>query len=110
MHYRLSRKYGVYIPRKTKIGYGLRIWHAVGIVINPDTVIGNRCQIHQFLSIGNTADGAPKIGDNVWIGPNVSIFGDITIGNNVKIGAGSVIFKNVPDNATVVGINRIILK
>lgn len=111
MHYRLSRAYGVYIPTTTSIGKGFIIWHPCGIVINPDAKIGNYCQIHQFLSIGNTPNGTAVIGDNVWIGPHVSIVGPVKIGDNVKIGAGTVVIRDVPKNATSVGNpNRIINK
>lgn len=103
MHYRLSRKYGIQISPNTKIGYGLYLGHGVGIVINEGTVIGNNCNISQFVSIGTNHNTPAVIGDNVYIGPNVCIVEDVHIGNNVTIGAGSVVTKNIPDNATVAG-------
>ena len=51
---------------------------------------------------------APRIGNNVYIGAGAKILGDIEIGDNVKIGANAVVTKNVPDNCTVVGSNRIL--
>lgn len=104
MHYRLSRKYGIYIPWKTKIGYGFYIGHGVGIVINPQTIIGNNCNISQFLSIGSNNGTPAIIGDNVYIGPSVCTVENVHIGNNVSIGAGSVVTRDIPDNATVAGV------
>lgn len=103
-HYTFSRKWGIQIPAGTKIGYGLYIGHGVGIVINGGTVIGNNCNISQFLSIGTNKRTPATIGDNVYIGPNVCIVEDVNIGNNVTIGAGAVVTKDIPDNATAVGV------
>ncbi len=103
MHRRLSRKYGIQIPSNTKIGYGLYIGHAVGIVINSGTTIGNNCNISQFLSIGTNTNSPAVIGNNVYIGPNVCIVEGVHIGDNVTIGAGSVVVHDIPDNATVAG-------
>lgn len=104
MHRHLTNKYGIQIPATTKIGYGLYIGHGIGIVINPETIIGNNVNISQFLTIG-TNEGTPAIiGDNVYLGPNVCIVEDVHIGNNVTIGAGAVVVKDIPDNATAVGV------
>jgi len=102
MHRRLSRKYGIFIFSDTKIGYGLFI-HAVGICINRGTVIGNNCNIHQFVSIGTSTNSPAVIGDNVYIGPNVCIVEGVHIGDNVTIGAGAVVVHDVPQNATAAG-------
>lgn len=111
MQIRLSRKYSIQIPPTTKIGRGFLIWHGCGIVINPDTVIGDNCTVYQFLSIGASRKGAAKIGNNVWIGPHVSIVEDVRIGDNVTIGAGTVVIKDIPTNCVSVGNpNRIISK
>lgn len=103
MHRHLTTKYGIQIPRTTKIGYGFYIGHGIGIVINGGTIIGNNVNISQFLSIGTNKRTPATIGDNVYIGPNVCIVEDVHIGNNTTIGAGSVVVKDVPDNATVAG-------
>ena len=100
---RLSRKYGLQIPRNTQIGYGLYIGHGIGIVINPTTIIGNNCNLSQFTTIGSNHGKAAIIGDNVYIRPSVCIVENVIIGNNVTIGAGAVVVKDVPDNATVAG-------
>lgn len=104
MHKHLTNKYGIQIPRTTKIGYGFYIGHGIGIVINGGTVIGNNVNISQFLSIGTNKGTPATIGDNVYIGPNVCIVEDVNIGNNATIGAGAVVVKDVPDNATVAGV------
>ena len=59
--------------------------------------------LSQFVSIGTNSEKGATIGNNVYIGPNVSIVGDVTIGNNVTIGAGSVMTHNIPSNVTVAG-------
>lgn len=104
MHYRFSRKYGIRISPRTKIGYGFYIGHGVGIVINKNTIIGNNCNVSQFLSIGSNKGTPAVIGDNVYIGPNVCIVEDVHIGNCSVIGAGAVVIKDVPEGATVVGV------
>lgn len=109
MHYRLSRKYGIQIPIKTKIGYGLYIGHGIGIVINPLTVIGNNCNISQFLTIGSNKGTPAIIGNNVYIGPNVCIVENVHIGNNVSIGAGAVVTKDIPNDATAASVPAKIL-
>ena len=90
------------IPPTTEIGEGTVIPHSIGIVLHQTSVIGKRCRIYQNVTIGN-ANG-PKIGDDVIIGANAVILGDITIGNRVQIGAGAVVVKDVPEGVTVVGV------
>lgn len=103
-HYRLSRLYCVQIPPTTKIGYGLFIGHGIGIVINPDTKIGNNCNISQFLNIGSNKGTPASIGDNVYIGPSVCIVEDVKIGDNATIGAGAVVTCDIPADTTAAGI------
>tara|TARA_B110000211_G_scaffold128524_1_gene147675 strand:+ start:4250 stop:4801 length:552 start_codon:yes stop_codon:yes gene_type:complete len=104
MHLRLSRKFGLQIPRKTRIGYGFAINHAISIVIHPNTIIGNNCTICQFLTIGSGNGNPAIIRDNVYIGPSVCIVNKVEIGNNATIGAGAVVIKDVPPNSTVGGV------
>lgn len=85
---------------------GLSIAHYGSIIVNPNARIGKNCRIHVGVNIGankNEKD-VPTIGDNVYIGPGAKIFGKISIGNNVKIGANAVVLKDAPDNAILVGI------
>lgn len=102
MHQRMTTKYGIQIPRTTKIGYGFYIGYGIGIVINGGTVIGNN--VSQFLSIGTNKRTPAVIGDNVYIGPNVCIVENVHIGNNTTIAAGAVVVKDVPEGATVGGV------
>jgi len=100
---------GIELPRKTRVGRGLIIYHGQALVVNFKTVIGDNCVLRNSVTIGHkkladgTLSGCPRIGNNVDVGANACIIGDITIGNNVIIGAGAVVVKNVPDNCTVVG-------
>ena len=109
MYYRYSRKFGLQIPRAASIGHGLYIGHGIGVVINPTTRIGNNCNLSQFTTIGSNDGKAATIGDNVYIGPSVCIVGDVSIGSNSTIGAGAVVVKDVPENATVAGVPAKIL-
>lgn len=103
LHKHYSIKYGIQIPASTKIGYGFYIGHGVGIVINAKTTIGNNVNISQFLSIGTVHRTPATIGDNVYIGPHVSIVENVNIGSNSLVGAGSVVIKDIPEDSTAVG-------
>lgn len=99
-----SWKYGIQISPKVKVGYGLYIGHGMSIVVNPTAVIGNNVNLSQFTTIGSNSGPAAIIGNNVYIGPNVCLIGNISVGNDVTIGASAVVTKNVPDNVTVAGV------
>jgi len=103
MHDRLSKKFGIQIQRRTKIGKGLYIGHYMSLIIHPDTVIGENCNLSQFTTIGSNKSTPAKIGDNVYIGPGCCIVEDVTIGDNSIIGAGSVVVKSIPANCTAAG-------
>lgn len=98
--------WGIELPREAKIGIGLRIGHFGGVTISPYAVIGRNCGLSQNITIGvegrGESWGAPVIGDEVYIGPGARLFGKIRVGNNVKIGANAVVYRDVPDNAVVV--------
>jgi serine O-acetyltransferase len=84
-------------------GAGLRINHFGLIVVSPCANIGCFCDIHQGVNIGvDEYHKSAKIGDNVFIGPGAKLFGEITIGNNVMIGANSVVNKSFPENDSVI--------
>ena len=99
----IRNKQLIQISRQTKIGYGLYISHGGPVVVNPTTIIGNNCNLSQFVTVGSNEAKAAVIGDNVYIGPNCCIVEDVEIGNNVTIGAGSVVTKNLPENSTCAG-------
>lgn len=105
---RLTYKLGNSIPPSTRIGSGFYIGHFGGIVVNRQSVIGKNCNISHGVTLGQTNRGRnkgfPILGDNIFIGPGAKILGGVKIGNNVAIGANSVITGDVPDNSVVVGI------
>jgi serine O-acetyltransferase len=105
----MMHKYGIDISFNAQIGPGLSIPHFGGIVVAAKAVIGKNCLISHQVTIGAVLRGekrgaCPRIGDDVYIGPGAKLFGDIKIGNNVAIGANSVVNKDIPDNAVVVGV------
>jgi serine O-acetyltransferase len=99
---------GISLPKYAKIGSGLYIGHFGGIIIHPEVEIGEYCNLSHSVTIGiggrGEKSGVPKIGNRVFIGPGARIFGPIEIGNDVAIGANSVVTKDVPDRAVVMGI------
>ena len=104
MYLRTSRRASIHIPLSTRVGYGLYLGHTMCIVINGGTIIGNNVNISHFVSIGTNHDSPAVIGDNVYVGPNVSIVEDVRIGNEATIGAGAVVTKDIPAGATVAGV------
>lgn len=105
---KLSFKFGIQIPYRTKIGKGFYIGHFSCIVVSPETIIGKNVNISQGVTIGRISQGkrkgTPVIGDNVYLGPGSKIIGGIIIGCNVSVGANAVVTKDVPDNSVVVGV------
>jgi len=98
--------FSVWLPSSAKIGKNFTLGYmGLGTVIHSNTKIGDNCLIAQNVTIGrNFGDKkVPVIGNNVYIGAGSVVFGEITIGNNVIIGSNSVINKSVPNNAVVVG-------
>lgn len=102
---RYKRGYGLFIPPRTRIGFGLYIQHAHGIIINPAAIIGNNVNIGQNTTIGSNIDStAALIGDNVYIGPGVNIVDRVEVGRGACIGAGAVVVKDVTPDTTVGGV------
>ena len=105
--------FGCWCPGSATIGKNCRLGYWGGAtVIHSNAVIGDNCLISQGVTIGrNFGDTkVPVIGNDVYIGAGSVVFGEITIGNNVIIGANSVVNKSVPDNCTVAGNPFHILK
>ena len=113
-NHRMKSKWGISIERTTKIGEGFYVGHYGGIFVSADAEIGKNVNISQDVTIGVAGKGekrgCPIIGDNVYIAPGAKLFGKIRIGNNVKIGANAVVYKDVPDGATVISLGEIIVK
>lgn len=109
---RLSLKLNFSIPLNV-FGPGLSIPHYGTIVVNANSQIGKNCRIHACVNIGASGgnSNAPKIGDNVYIGPGVIIFGAINIADNITIAANSTVFKDYNSkNTTIAGTPAVIVK
>ncbi|MDR2698249.1 MAG: serine O-acetyltransferase, partial [Candidatus Methanoplasma sp.] len=108
INYKAHRLTGCDIHPGAVIGERFFIDHATGVVIGETAIIGNDVILYQGVTLGGVSfekgKRHPTVGDRVVIGANATVLGDITIGNDVRIGAGSVVLKNVPNNSTVVGI------
>jgi serine O-acetyltransferase len=108
MQYRLSRygfKLGYEIPPNV-FGPGLSIAHQGSIIVNRYARIGENCRINNGVTIGTQAgfsDRCPTIGKNAFIGPGAQIFGSITIGDNVAIGANAVVTKSFLEDGISIG-------
>jgi serine O-acetyltransferase len=98
---------GIEIHPGAKIGKNFFIDHGRGVVIGETTEIGNNVTIYQGVTLGGVGwtkkKRHPTIGDNVVIGAGSIVLGPIKIGNNVRIGAGAVVIKDIPDDCIVVG-------
>jgi serine O-acetyltransferase len=97
--------WGIENSRHAQIGPGLYIGHFGGITVSQYAVIGANCALSQQVTIGvagmGEKFGAPVIGDDVYIAPGARLFGEIRIGNNVKVGANAVVHTDIPDNAVI---------
>lgn len=97
------------------IAGGLRIYHAGGFIhVGPNCRLGRNCTILPGVVFGNKHEektvGLTVVGDNCYFGLGAKIFGPLTIGNNVTVGANSVVTKDIPDNAVVGGVPAKIIK
>ena len=97
------------IPWNTRIGKNLILYHGQALVLNKKVVIGHNCILRHSTTIGNkqlrdgSSSRSPVIGNNVDIGSNVCIIGDIYIKDNVQVGCGAVVTKNISGDCIVVG-------
>ncbi|MFN2449383.1 MAG: serine O-acetyltransferase [Candidatus Baltobacteraceae bacterium] len=99
---------GIEIHPGAKIGSGVFIDHGMGVVIGETAEVGDGCTIYQGVTLGGTSlshgKRHPTLGKNVTVGVNAAVLGAITVGDNAKVGGGSVVVKDVPPDATVVGV------
>ena len=111
---RTVRKTGIEIHPGAKIGKGLFIDHGNGVIIGETTVIGDNVTLYQGVTLGGTGKEKgkrhPTIGNNVMISAGAKVLGSFTVGENSKIGAGSVVLSEVPPNCTVVGVPGRVVK
>ncbi len=105
---------GIEIHPGAKIGCGVFIDHGTGVVIGETTEIGNNVTIYQGATLGGTGKDKgkrhPTVESGVMISAGAKVLGPITIGRNAKIGAGGVVLKDVPANATVVGVPGVVVR
>lgn len=103
-----ARKTGIEIHPGAVIGEGFFIDHGNGVIIGETAQIGNNVTLYQGVTLGGTGKEQgkrhPTIGDNVMISAGAKVLGSFTVGAGSKIGAGSVVLKEVPPNSTVVGV------
>lgn len=121
-HYFLARwvsqkgahKTGIEIHPGAKIGKGLFIDHGHGVIIGETAVIGDNVTLYQGVTLGGTGKEHgkrhPTLGNNVMVSAGAKVLGSFTIGENSKIGAGSVVLAEVPSNSTVVGVPGRVVK
>ena len=111
---RAARKTGIEIHPGATIGKGLFIDHGSGVIIGETAIIGDNVTLYQGVTLGGTGKETgkrhPTLEDNVMVSAGAKILGSFTIGENSKIGAGSVVLKPVPANCTVVGVPGRIVK
>ncbi len=99
---------GIEIHPGAQIGKRLFIDHGMGVVIGETAIIGDDCTLYHSVTLGGTSlekgKRHPTLGNNVVIGAGAKVLGPVVLGNNSSVGANSVVIKDVPDNATAVGI------
>jgi serine O-acetyltransferase len=96
---------GISLPKECRIGPGLRIWHFGGVFVNPGTVIGANCTLRQGVTLGNRVENGPcpVLEDDVELGAYAQVLGGVRLGAGCKVGAMSVVLRDVPAGATAVG-------
>ena len=111
---RAARKTGIEIHPGAQIGNGFFIDHGNGVIIGETTIIGDNVTLYQGVTLGGTGKEQgkrhPTIGNNVMISAGAKVLGSFTVGDNSKIGAGSVVLEEVPPNSTVVGVPGRVVK
>lgn len=109
-----AHKTGIEIHPGARIGRGLFIDHGQGVIIGETTVIGDNVTLYQGVTLGGTGKEHgkrhPTLENNVMVSAGAKVLGSFTIGENSKIGAGSVVLEEVPPNSTVVGVPGRVVK
>lgn len=99
---------GIEIHPGARLGNGIFIDHGMGVVIGETAEVGDNCTLYQGVTLGGTGKEKgkrhPTLGRNVMVATGAKVLGNITIGDNAKVGAGAVVVKPVPENCTVVGV------
>ncbi|WOD63558.1 serine O-acetyltransferase [Niallia taxi] len=105
--------HGCEIKASAKIGKGIQIPHAVGIVIGEGVIIGEYCMIYQNVTLGTnsyTAANYPEIGNNVCLYTGVTVIGNVKIGEKSRIGANSLVINDIPNASIAVGSPAKVIK
>jgi serine O-acetyltransferase len=109
-----AHKTGIEIHPGAQIGKGFFIDHGHGVIIGETTIIGDNVTLYQGVTLGGTGKEHgkrhPTVGNNVMVSAGAKVLGSFTIGENSKIGAGSVVLEEVPPNSTVVGVPGRVVK
>lgn len=104
--YHLSRKYGLEISKDATIGKGLYLGHPYNITVGANVVLGENVNLHKGCTLGATNrgnKGSPHVGNNVFIGINATVVGNVRIGNDVLIAPNSYVNFDVPSHSVVIG-------
>ncbi len=111
---RAARKTGIEIHPGATIGKGFFIDHGSGVIIGETAIVGDNVTLYQGVTLGGTGKETgkrhPTLGDNVMVSAGAKVIGSFTVGDNSKIGAGSVVIEEVPPNCTVVGVPGRVVK
>jgi serine O-acetyltransferase len=101
---------GISIPVQARIGKGFRIHHFGGIMVHPETVIGDRCTIYHGVTLGDRGGwgGAPRLGCDVVVGAGAKILGAVEVGDRSVIGANAVVLSSVPSDSIAVGVPAVV--
>src|SRR6201984_401462 len=99
---------GIEIHPGAEIGHRLFIDHGMGVVIGETSVVGDDVTLYQGVTLGGTGKDKgkrhPTLGNGVVVGTGAKVLGNITVGDNCRVGAGSVVLRSIPDNSTIVGV------
>ena len=97
--------FGIEIPVATKVGPGLQLHHATGLVVNGSAVLGANCVLRHGCTIGNryVGEGVPVLGNGVSLGASSHVIGAIRLGDRSEVGVGAVVLQDVPADCVAVG-------
>lgn len=108
MQNNISERFAVDIHPAARLGNGIMIDHATGLVIGETAIVGNDVSILHSVTLGGSGcqkgDRHPKIGNGVLLAAGAKVLGNISVGEGVKVGAGSLVLESVPDHVTVAGV------
>ena len=113
---RASEAFSVDIHPGATIGNGVMLDHATGVVIGSTAILGDDIYMLHQVTLGATgkptfgAKRHPTVGSGVVLGAASTVLGDVTVGNRVTVGAAAIVTKDVPDDATVIGVNKLVEK